>query len=427
MNVDRGARRQRVLIVAVTGSQEQDHSSLHELVRLVQAARGQPVGVITQSRQHADPKTYLGSGKLAQLSAEVLTRDADLVVVADELSPAQQRNMEREIGVPVLDRSELILDIFAQRARSREGKLQVELAQLRYRLPRLRGRGKMLDRLGGGQVGGMGIGARGPGETKLEVDRRRIRRRMATLQRKLDQVRKRRTIEREGREALGLPLVALVGYTNAGKSTLLNTMARADIPTRDRLFETLDTTIRRVYLGGEAQCLMSDTVGFIRELPHDLIAAFRATLEEVVHADLLLHVVDAAASDREATIAASRAVLADLQVTDKPIVTVFNKIDLAPEAATECAHCPDQPCVPVSAVTGEGIEQLKSVICEILGRALVPLTLHVPYRHLAALRIAALHGGRIVSQEYRDDTVVAHVEVPRSITSRLREYVVAGE
>jgi len=427
VNVVRGARQQRVLIVAVTGPEAQSRSSLDELVRLAEAAGGQPVGVLTQSRQHADPKTYLGSGKLSELHSEVLSRGADLVVVADELSPTQQRNMEREIDVPVLDRSELILDIFAQRARSREGKLQVELAQLQYRLPRLQGRGKMLDRLGGGQAGGTGIGARGPGETKLEVDRRRIRRRMTTLRRKLSQVCKRRAIERQGREALGLPLVALVGYTNAGKSTLLNAMAHADIPVRDRLFETLDTTIRRVHLVGEAQCLMSDTVGFIRELPHDLIAAFRATLEEVIQADLLLHVVDAAASDRNVSIAATRAVLADLEVTDKPIVTVFNKMDLAPEAAADCAHCPDQPCLPVSAVTGEGVEQLKRVICEILGRTLVPLTLHVPYRQLAALRIAALHGGRIISQEYRDDTVVAHVEVPQSVTPRLREYVVAAE
>ncbi len=277
------------------------------------------------------------------------------------------------------------------------------------------------------QAGGTGIGARGPGETKLEVDRRRIRRRMTTLRRKLSQVRKRRAIERRSRAALGLPLVALVGYTNAGKSMLLNAMAHADIPVRDRLFETLDTTVRRVRLVGEAECLMSDTVGFIRKLPHELIAAFRATLEEVVEADLLLHVVDAAASDRAETIAATRAVLADLEVTDKPIVTVFNKMDLAPEAASECAQCPDQPCVAISAVTGAGIEELNNVICEILGRALVPLTLHVPYKHLAALRIASLHGGRIVSQEYRDDTVVAHVEVPQSVTPHLRQYVVAGE
>lgn len=417
-------RAQRVLIAAVTAPGCEERASLQELERLVEAAGGAPIDVLTQPRPHPDPRAYLGSGKLAELHASALSQGADLVVVDHELSPTQQRNMEQAVETPVLDRTELILDIFAQRARSREGKLQVELAQLRYRLPRLSGRGKMLDRLGGGRAGGVGIGARGPGETQLEVDRRRIRRRITTVQRKLEDVRKRRAIERRGRAGLQLPVVAIVGYTNAGKSTLLNALAGSDIPVGNRLFETLDTTIRRVPLGGDAECLMSDTVGFIRKLPHALVAAFRATLEEVVEADLLLHVVDAADPHRDACIDATHAVLADLDVTTKPLVTVFNKMDLEPEAAAECRWCPDQPCLPVCAVTREGLDELRRALAHALGCALVPLTLHVPYERLSALRLAR-EGGRVVSQEFRDDKVIAHVEVPCSLTGRLREYVVA--
>ena len=413
-----------MLVAAVTVPGQDSDVSLRELERLVEAAGGITLDVVTQARPHPDPRAYFGSGRLAELHAQALSQAADLVVVDDELSPTQQRNMEQAIDTPVADRTELILDLFAQRAHSREGKLQVELAQLQYRLPRLSGRGKMLDRMGGGRVGGVGIGARGPGETKLEADRRQIRRRITTTQRKLQQVRKRRATERGGRADLRLPLVAIVGYTNAGKSTLLNALAGSDIPVQDRLFETLDTTIRRVRLGGDAECLMSDTVGFIRKLPHDIIAAFRATLEEVIQADLLLHVVDASDPHRAQAIDATHAVLADLDVRDKPVVTVLNKVDLAPAAVADCPACSDQPCLPVSAVTGEGLGNLKQALSETLGRSLVPLTLHVPYEHMSALRVVRA-GGRVVSEEYRDDKVVAHVEVPGPLTSRLAQYVVA--
>jgi GTP-binding protein HflX len=382
------------------------------------------VGVVRQARAHPDSRGYLGSGKLEELHAEALSRGADLVVVDDELSPTQQRNMERAVDLPVLDRSELILDIFAQRARSGEGKLQVELAQLQYRLPRLTGRGKMLDRLGGGQAGGMGIGARGPGETKLEADRRRIRRRITAIQRSLQEVRQRRSIERKARSSLRLPMVAIVGYTNAGKSTLLNALSGSDIRVGDRLFETLDTTVRRVPLGGDAECLMSDTVGFIRRLPHHLVAAFRATLEEVVEADLLLHVVDAADPQRDACMEATRAVLGDLEAADKPRVTVFNKTDLAPDAVADCERCADQPCLPISALSGAGLDRLRQVLADLLGRTLVPLTLHVPYDQMPALHLARV-GGRVLSQEYRGDKVVARVEVPRAVAGRLGPYVVS--
>src|SRR5437773_341570 len=324
MRAARVTRTERAAIVGLIAGRArrlEAERSLDELAGLAQAAGGQVVLRVLQERPKPDPSTFLGSGKIATLAASCAETGVDVVVFDSELTPAQLREIEQEIGRKIIDRTQLILDIFARRARTREGKLQVELAQLKYLLPRLVGASAALSRLGGG------IGTRGPGETKLETDRRRIRSRIHAVSEDIEHVRRRRGQLRERRHKASVPTVALVGYTNAGKTTLFNVMTRSDAEVSDALFVTLDPLVRQVRLPDSRELLVSDTVGFIDRLPHALVAAFRATLEEVADADLVLHVIDAAAPDRDRRIAAVRQVMEEVGAVDVPLVEVYNKID----------------------------------------------------------------------------------------------------
>ena len=320
--------------------------SLDELAGLAEAAGAQVVLRVLQERPKPDPSTFLGSGKVATLAASAAETDVDVVMFDNELTPAQLRQIEEEVGRKILDRTQLILDIFARRARTREGKLQVELAQLKYLLPRLVGAGAALSRLGGG------IGTRGPGETKLETDRRRIRSRIHAVSEDIEQVRQRRGQSRERRRKASVPTVALVGYTNAGKTTLFNVLTRSDAAVSDALFVTLDPLVRQVRLPDSRELLVSDTVGFIDRLPHALVAAFRATLEEVAEADLILHVIDAAAPDRDRRMTAVRQVLEEVDAVDVPLVDVYNKCDeLTPDERRRLEEY-DAAALCISALSG---------------------------------------------------------------------------
>ncbi len=336
--------------------------SINELSELASTAGAEVIVKLVQRRGKPDPAYYIGRGKAEELAVLAITTHADLIIFDDELSPAQQRNLESLLKTKVVDRTWLILDIFASRAASKEGKIQVELAQLCYLLPRLVGKGTSLSRLGGG------IGTRGPGETKLEVDRRRIRRRISILRKELEEIAKRRGLQRSNRSKSGLPLVSIVGYTNAGKSTLFNALTDSQVFVEDKLFATLDPTIRRCYLPSGGFVLLADTVGFIRKLPHDLIAAFRATLEEATYSDFLLHVVDASHPGKDDHCEAVEEVLKTLGIADKPILTCLNKIDLIPGSLERERIRLDHPgAIPVSAETREGLDELLLTISRMLG------------------------------------------------------------
>lgn len=330
--------------------------SMQELERLAVTAGANVIAGITQKRDKPDQKYCIGSGKLEELKAMVVSRQANLVIFDCSLSPSQERNLEEALGTKVIDRTELILDIFGQHARSKEGMLQVELAQSNFLLTRLSGHGVLMSRLGGG------IGTRGPGETKLEYDRRRIRKKISDLKKEIEKVRTERSLRREKRRRSKIPIAALVGYTNSGKSTLLNSLAKADVLTEDKLFATLDPTIRRVYLPDGKIILLSDTVGFIQKLPHQLIAAFRATLEEVTEADLLIHVVDASHPYFEDQITAVFTVLEELKSITKPIITVFNKIDKSNKKLSGKLLGKYQPAIAVSALYNQGLEELQKML-----------------------------------------------------------------
>jgi GTP-binding protein HflX len=337
-----------------------DETTMVELRELAITAGARIAREFIQHRMRPDPATYIGKGKIEELRLSVEADDAGVVIVDDELSPSQARNIEEELDTKVVDRTGLILDIFAARARTKEGKLQVELALLSYRLTRLSGSSSHLSRLGGG------IGTRGPGETKLEMDRRGIRSRIAVLKREIEQIRKHRQLHREHRKKERQPLVSLVGYTNAGKSTLFRALSREDTLVSNRLFSTLDTLIRRIKLGGECQVLISDTVGFIRKLPHQLVSAFRATLEEVVEADLILHVIDMSDPDRTEKRRVVLEVLEELGAADHPRLTVYNKSDLLQSGDALPALQSNEFCV--SAVSGEGLEKLVAEIVREVGQ-----------------------------------------------------------
>ncbi|HMF04526.1 MAG TPA: GTPase HflX [Acidimicrobiia bacterium] len=419
--VDFGVVEQRALLIGTgTGSRSLDEAeaSLSELGQLTDTAGADPVESVLQRRATPDPATYIGSGKADELRALADALDVDVVVFDDELTPAQQRNLEKKFGRDVVDRVALILDIFAQHAHSQEGMVQVELAQLRYRLPRLRGRGIELSQQAGG------IGTRGPGETQLEVDRRRIQRRMNKLEAELERLAKTRATQRKARRRRELPTVSLVGYTNAGKSTLLNRLTRADAVVEDRLFSTLDPTTRRLHLRGGEIALVSDTVGFVRRLPHQLVEAFRSTLEEVAQVDMLVHVVDAGAPDADQQIEAVRAVLREIGAADRPELLVVNKIDLADPSVVDDLLSTHTEAVAMSAATGEGIEKLEEVVAARL-RALDPVVeLAVPYDRGDV--VAALHReGDVLVEVHGDRETRVRARIPESDVRRFREFVVA--
>src|SRR2546427_10336522 len=330
--------------------------ALDELRELATSAGARIIDEVIQHRDRPDPATFIGKGKVAELHEEVVVEGVDVVIFDDELSPGQAKNLEEALDTKVVDRTALILDIFARRARSKEGKLQVELAQLEYRLPRLAGYREYLSRLGGG------IGTRGPGETKLEMDRRQIRHRMATLKKEIEQIRKHRQLHRERRRRDRLPLVSLVGYTNAGKSTLFRALSKENTLVSRRLFSTLDTLIRRIQLGRSFSILISDTVGFIRKLPHQLVSAFRATLEEVVEADLILHVIDVSDPAYEEKREVVLKVLEEIGAGNHPMLAVYYKIDLGPELNPDRKFESDG--IYVSAETGEGLYELVEKISQ---------------------------------------------------------------
>jgi GTP-binding protein HflX len=396
-------------------SRDEADASLEELAGLCEAAGVEVALRVAQERPRPDAATFIGAGKVETVRRACDELDLDLVVFDNELTPAQLRNLERALDRRVLDRTQLILDIFARRARTREGKLQVELAQLKYLLPRLVGAGLAMSRLGGG------IGTRGPGETKLETDRRRIRQRISALTRELALVRQRRGQLRERRRETETPAVALVGYTNAGKTTLFNRLSREQAVVSDALFVTLDPLVRQVRLPDGATLLLSDTVGFIDRLPHTLVAAFRATLEEVVEADLLLHVVDAANIDAERHVAAVHRVLEEVEARDVPSILVFNKIDCLDEGAVERLGQVHPDAALVSARTGEGSDALLAELGRRLGLDTRVFTLEFTEgREEDTRQIARLYRhGRVIRHDQADGRVTLDVEMPRRVAERL--------
>ncbi|WP_062384749.1 GTPase HflX [Demequina iriomotensis] len=399
----RQLRLERVVLVGQWshGSAEDAEISLRELAALAETAGSEVLDGVLQRRPHPDPATYIGKGKAHEVRDIVAAVGADTVIVNDDLAPSQRRALEDVVKVKVIDRTALILDIFAQHAKSKEGKAQVELAQLEYLLPRLRGWGESMSRQAGGQVGGAGagMGSRGPGETKIELDRRRIHTRMAQLRRDIKAMEPARQVRREKR--LGVPNVAIVGYTNAGKSSLLNRVTGAGVLVENALFATLDPTVRRSQTPDGREFTVSDTVGFVRNLPHQLVAAFASTLEEVAHADLMLHVVDASHPDPESQIRAVREVLADVPGADQvKEVLVLNKADVADPETLMRLRARREITIEVSALTGEGIDALMELIGRELPRPEVTVDVVVPYTR-----------GDLVSEVHRHGEVLAQSHV----------------
>ena len=391
--------------------------SLEELKQLADTAGAQVVAKFLQKRPKPDPAFFIGKGKVQELALYVQQENVDLCIFDDELSPAQQRNIEQAMGVRVLDRTALILDIFAQRARTNEGKLQVELAQLQYTLPRIMGKGLSLSRLGGG------IGTRGPGETKLEVDRRRIRDRIAYIKECIGKVKSVRTLHRAGRAKASVPTVSLVGYTNAGKSTLLNTLTNSDIYAKDQLFATLDPTTRQLELPHKRQAILTDTVGFIQRLPHQLVAAFQSTLEEVVEADVLLHVIDVSHELYKEQSSAVYQVLDELGARDKTIITVYNKIDKLPEGSgLPDRLAKEENSVCISAKGGVNLDVLLELIAENLKLKAVEASFLIPYSDSAAA--ARLHeAGTVLEQEYLAEGTLLKVRLEAEQLSEFEQYL----
>src|SRR3954463_1081277 len=378
----RRLRLERGVLIGVwpAGTVNDAEHSLAELQALAETAGSEVLEGLVQRRDRPDPATYVGSGKAKELRDIVAATGADTVICDGELTPGQLRQLEDVVKVKVIDRTALILDIFAQHATSKEGKAQVELAQLQYMLPRLRGWGESMSRQAGGRVaGGGGIGTRGPGETKIETDRRRIRAKMTKLRREITGMRTARATGRAARRRSSVPAVAIAGYTNAGKSSLLNRLTGAGVLVEDAFFATLDPTVRRSFTPDGRVFTVADTVGFVRHLPHQLIEAFRSTLDEVNDADLVLHVVDGADSDPEGQLAAVRAVLAEIGATDVPEQVVVNKVDAADERMLARLRRREPGAVFVSAVTGEGLDDLRAVVAERLPRPEVDVDVLVPY------------------------------------------------
>ena len=395
-----------------TKEETASETTLDELEALLQTAGGECVGRVLQNKHTPDPRSFIGEGKAAEVRQMVLDTGANMVVFDNDLTPSQTRTLEDILKTVVLDRSALILDIFAQRAKTREGKLQVELAQYQYYLPRLTVWNEEMGRLGGG------IGTRGPGETQLETDKRYIRSRIQKLRENLDEVRKVRAEQRRRRQKNELPVIALVGYTNAGKSTLLNALTGADIPANNRLFDTLDTTTRQLTVSDTCEAVLSDTVGFIAKLPHHLVSAFRATLEELEYADVLIHVIDSADPEREAHIAVVNRLIGELAKPGTPVLECYNKCDLVPE--DEIPRGKDRAAI--SAATGEGLDALKKTIEQMLGRGKHQVSLLLPYQ--MGGMVDTLHAGaKMLACEYAEDGIRIEAVVDETLFGRLRQYI----
>jgi len=418
MSLIERAFREKIVLVGVTVPPEREEETerhLDELALLVDTAGADEAGRVLQRRDRLDPATFVGKGKAEELRDLSNALDVDTVVFDDELTPAQSRNLEKILGRTAIDRTAVILDIFAQNARTQEGKAQVELAQLRYRLPRLRGRGTQLSQQAGG------IGTRGPGETQLEVDRRRLVRRMNRLESDLKRLTAQRRLQRKARRRSRLASVSLVGYTNAGKSTLLNALTDAGVLVEDRLFATLDPRTRRLDLPGGESVLMSDTVGFVRKLPHQLVQAFRSTLEVVNESDLLVHVVDSTSPDPESQIEAVRAVLEEIGADRVPELLAFNKCDTTGEAARLAGRHPGS--VVLSALTGEGLDGLLAAVGDRLRAAANIVELLVPYDRGDI--VAAVHReGEVLMESHEEDHTRLRVRVDPAGAARFSEFAV---
>lgn len=413
--IETAKKEERVLLVAVQlGEERETQESLDELAELVRTAGGKVVGRVVQARDRIHPGTYIGKGKIEEVAALIGMEDISSVVCDDELSPAQYNNLTDALSVKVVDRTMLILDIFAQRARTAEGKIQVELAQLRYRSARLVGLGKSMSRLGGG------IGTRGPGEKKLEMDRRLIGKRISVLREELEEVVRHRELIRSSRKrGKTPPVAAIVGYTNAGKSTLLNYLTDAGVLAEDELFATLDPTTRAVLLPDGNEILLTDTVGFIRKLPHHLIEAFKSTLEEVVFADLIIHVADASNPRMDTQMAVVYDTLRDLGAGGKPVYTLFNKMDLLSDREghhLRDSHAEKTYCI--SAKTGEGIGAFAEGLSEFILRGQLLYEETIPYTK-AGLIAQIRSAGQLETEEYREDGIFVRAMVPASLYGRL--------
>ena len=410
--IEIGEQQERVILFAASTNDSDDtEESVEELKELVKTAGAETVGTVIQNRENIHPGTYLGKGKIQELKEMVWESGATGVVCDDELSPAQLKNLEDALDTKVMDRTMIILDIFAARAKTREGKIQVELAQLRYRAVRLVGLRNSLSRLGGG------IGTRGPGETKLEVDRRRIHERISQLKSELQDVERHRDVVRKQREQSGTLTAAIVGYTNAGKSTLLNKLTGAGILAEDKLFATLDPTTRALVLPGGEKVLLTDTVGFIRKLPHHLVEAFKSTLEEARYCDVILHVVDCSNLQMDMQMHVVYETLRRLDIKDKEIITVFNKVD-RPDADTACRDMSADYKVRLSAKTGEGIGELLDLFAVILRNRRIYFEKVFAYKD--AGRIQTIRkSGQLLSEKYQDDGIHVKAYVPVELFEEL--------
>ena len=415
-----GAEPERGFVVAVLGPGVDEDEELGELRELLRTAGVTAVGELVQRRPAPDPRTYVGKGKLEELKQLVKQTGAESVILDDELDPGQQRRLEDVLSARIVDRTQLILDIFAQHARSAEGKLQVELAQLEYNLPRMRGMWQHLERLGGG------IGTRGPGESQLETDRRLARRRIGVLRRRLRELEQRRAVQRKARERSAAPVVALAGYTNAGKSTLLNALTDAAVSVDDRLFETLDPTTRGFEHHGR-RYLVTDTVGFIRRLPHQLVEGFAATLEETLLAELVLHVADASLPDEhlDETIAAVRSVLAGIGADELPVELVLNKVDLVDPLRRRRLANRFPESLQISARDGEGLAELRARVAERFADRFRPVRLLVPYDHGRVLKELYDLGAPIEERVDRADGVLVCARLPERELPRYAPYLIA--
>ena len=407
-------RAERALLVEVDTGEYDAEASLAELYELTRSAGAEPCGAVTQKRPAPDPATYVGSGMMEEIASFCAAQEIDLLIFDCELSPTQLRNVEEASGVRVVDRTMLILDIFAARARSREGRLQVELAQLRYLLPRLTGRGTQLSRLGGG------IGTRGPGETKLETDRRHIRRRIGALKEQLEEVERRREQITRRRKKDGVVTVAIVGYTNAGKSTLMNRLTQAGVLAEDKLFATLDPTARALKLPHGQTVMLIDTVGLVRRLPHQLVQAFHSTLEQAAEADVILNLCDASSAEARTHLEVTNDLLAELGCGDRPILSVMNKCDLCPEVLNTLSI---GSTVRISAKTGQGIDRLLLAIEEALPEKTELVTALLPFDK-AGLAAQARRDGVVEAEEYVENGLLLIARAGGRLLAQLREYEV---